>query len=249
MKFGESIALNCTGDAFPRATAKWKRPFSPKFEAIGSPLVISKVSSMNVGDYICQLENGVEPKAKRIIHVHARASAKPSVLKPSVQQVTITEGDNITLLCKCEQCLDGSEEIFWYRETQKIAENNPSINIEVDEVKNIISHPWELVNVSSKDSGKYTCHFANGIGADEYSIKLNVKKSLNIGNVKRGSHLKCVTNSDVNMIEILEYNPTETQIYSSFYDCTSSDAEHSDIFVMLLGKSIFVQKVFLKLCN
>lgn len=241
VKFGESILLNCTGDAFPKATAKWKRPFSSKFEAIGSPLVISKISSTNVGDYICQLENGVEPKVQRTVHVHSQANDKPTVLKPSIKQVTITEGDNITLLCKCKQCLDGSEEILWYRDTpQKIAETNPIMNIDTDDVKNVISYPWELMNVSLKDSGKYTCHFANGFGEDKYSIKLNVKKSLNIGNVKSGSHLKCISNSDVNMIEVLEHQNTGTQLFSSVYDCTSTDAKDSDISVLLLGKCVYI---------
>lgn len=220
------------------AMAKWQKPFSNKFEPIGSPLIISELHPNHFGEYICQLENGIEPNAIRSIHILPRANEQPKLFKPSITTLTITEGTNITLRCQCERCLDGSEEMVWiHKIDQNVIRSNPSEKLDADDLTNFISYSWKLINVSSNDSGVYICQFLNGFGEDEYSIQLNVNKPLNISNIKNGSHLKCIENKSVSTV-VLKMENEMDYITSNVYDCKSLGAEHFDVGVMIIGKFI-----------
>lgn len=231
--------MSCTGDAYPMATAQWDKPLETEFKFFGSPLTISSFKPSDEGEYICELRNGVEPNAKRRIRVRGQANDKPNILKPTTDSVSVSQGDDLTINCQCELC-QPLDTMMWIQEDdqQNWYEHTSMKNIISDEQGNRMNYELALKQVSPSKNGVYTCNLQNEFGADEFKIRVNVKKPLNIEQTgKDSSQHRCIMNKHVNSIEF-DTESADSKIASNVYDCNLFDREHADVAVVLMGNSI-----------
>lgn len=215
---------------------KWMKPFEDGFKTNGSSLTISSFQPLDGGEYICRLENGIEPSAERRIRAWGLANDKPNILKPNIGSVRISEGDDITLNCQCELC-ELLESSLWVQENDQyeISQNNDTEFIAGDEQVNRVNYRWILKNVSSSNNGIYTCSLENEFGSDELSIRLNVEKALDIAELKYGSHHRCIMNKHVDLVQFDTDNPNSS-ILSKVYDCNLFGDEKAIVSIVLMGK-------------
>ncbi|XP_055324358.1 hemicentin-1-like [Sitodiplosis mosellana] len=231
--YGQPLTIGCSANALPPAQTKWKLPSATEFKILEGPLHIEALSFSDEGQYECLLDNGVEPVATRTVKVRGEANGPPNILKPSIKQLNVSEGDDIVLNCHCEMC-DPLNTIFWTPETN---EDETNINDDIgeeNELANIIDFSRTIKNISLENSGKHTCFIENSHGSDSFSIEVNVKQSPNVKTLyEKSSYHKCVSNPYVNSVE-LESKSSNVTFPSNVYDCNASDAHRADISVMLL---------------
>lgn len=237
IKYGESIAINCTSDAFPPPTTKWQFPSDTNFQILESPLKIASFQFTDEGYYTCELDNGIKPPAQRKILVRGVTIAAPNITKPTVDYVNISEGDNITLICHCEMC-DPLDSLLWVFENDQheLTANGSPDDVISDIEHNIIDYHWKLESVSVNNSGTYTCQLDNSYGSDEYSIQVNVRQAPDVKKLEKDNlHHKCVVNKYVNVVEVKAEHSNLT-IPWKVYDCNSFDANSADLTIVILGK-------------
>lgn len=223
--------MNCTSEANPPATVKWQIPDSNESQVFNTPFTIPSFQASNEGTYLCILDNGIEPKAMRQIHIHGQSNAKPNVSKPKLKHISLLEGDNVTLNCQCDLC-EPLTSFMWLHEKPELYTNN-STDI-ITNNKRVI-YPWILKNVLVNESGFYTCLMENKWGTDEFTIEMVVKKRIELTNISRNSlYHKCTINKHVNLIEVGAERKQFT-VTSNLFDCISLDAKRADLAIILLG--------------
>lgn len=240
IKYGDSVAINCTADALPPAKTKWQLPSAENVQIIESPLKIPSFQFTDEGYYICELDNGIEPPAQRTILVRGETIAAPNITKPTVKYVNISEGNNITLLCHCEMC-DPLDKLLWVFENDQheLTAHGSLEDVISSNEHNIIDYQWKVENVSVNNSGTYTCQLNNQYGVDEYSIQVNVRQPPIVEKLEKDNlYHKCVVNKYVHFVEVKAKHPNLT-IPSKVYDCNSFDGTSVDLTIVIVGKLKF----------
>lgn len=231
--YGSAISLNCTGDAFPAVTAKWRTPYSNDFRMAGSPLKIPSFMWMNQNDYICLLDNGVQFPAVRKITLFATEQS-PNLLKPNVTEVSVFEGDDITMDCICKRC-ERPANLWWFYESNE----NPLIS---DSITANLTYDQQLKRVAMENipitkAGIYKCQMqcSRQDCIDEFSIKVNVQKPHTVENMPTNKQFyRCIANEHV---EFIALNNSNNGIAWKMFSCRSPlDDKSVNLSIVLLGK-------------
>lgn len=235
VNYGSEIELNCTGDAFPSVIANWSTPLSNGLRISGSPLKIPSFKWMNQGQYECILDNGVEFAAHRKITLFA-AEKSPNLLKPSVTEVTVFEGDDIVMDCMCERC-EYPANLWWFHENN----SNPlnSMNVTANLTHDQQLKRIEMKIISMNESGIYKCQLecTHQKCIDEFTVKVVVRDPRTIANMPQNKQFyQCKSDMNVDWIEFTHLDDT---IPSNMYSCRSSlDDQIANFSVVLLGKRL-----------
>lgn len=243
VQYGDSLTIDCTARALPPAEIKWKLPSATELKMFESPLQIETFKFTDEGLYECIFDNGIEPAAIRKIKVRGLANGPPKISKSSIKQIKVSEGDDIDLNCHCEMCESQDVDkliLMWNSENNKQEKNvnNDLSKIKIHDLVNIIDYPLSIKNVTVENSGIYTCNISNEYGYDTYSIEVDVMQYRKVDTLQeKSSYHKCTSNQYGNSVQLRSENSGET-FPSNIYDCSTSDANNSDITVVLLGKFI-----------
>ncbi|XP_068709972.1 fibroblast growth factor receptor 3-like isoform X1 [Montipora foliosa] len=193
---GNTVKMDCSASGFPRPTVVWYKD-GVIFQARkgGSRLYIGEFTTVvtirdvvpsDSGFYTCNVSNahGWINHSYRV-DVHERVRAKPVVLE--MENVTVMEGENATLLCKAlSDSMPHFQWLRWLAPPTNASGNisNPSYEVIKQNVQGGNNHllvphgdtsklefhgvKLTLVNVTKKDEGKYTCIVGNAVG---YTVK------------------------------------------------------------------------------
>lgn len=227
--YGESIVVNCTAFALPSPQIKWKVPHATMFETFVNPLQIESFQFSDEGVYECNLDNGIEPIAVRKVTLKGQANSPPNISKIAINQLNVTEGDDINLICHCEMC-EPLQMLTWNQKDN-------STQMHSDDSINRIDFTLNIKNISIDDNGTYTCQMFNEFGNDTFSIDINVKQAPKIENIpETNSYHKCTANEFVNLVELEDDNGNNLIKPFNAYDCIASSENNTDITIVLLGK-------------
>lgn len=185
--------------------------------------MIPSFNFSDIGEYLCNLDNGIPPSEDRKVSLHGSISYAPRISKPDLKTFNVFEGDDVTLICHCRLCEPTG--VF-------ATKDNVTIQKEDEDNKEDFRLKINLKNISLGDSGEYRCKLGNGFGSSEKNMELNVKPSPNVEHLKNVH--KCNVNKHINAID-LKATSFNLTITSRIYDCISDD---QSITVMLLGKLI-----------
>ncbi|XP_078281510.1 basement membrane-specific heparan sulfate proteoglycan core protein [Rhinoraja longicauda] len=155
---GETVELHCqvTGQPQPRIT--WYRsagPLTTNHQVDGSVLRILRVTSADVGDFICRAENvlGMQEIRFSVLITSISQSRPPTVLvHPS--PTSVTEGETVELHCQVTG--QPQPRITWYRSAGPLTTNH-----QVD------GSVLRILRVTSADVGDFICRANNALGMQE----------------------------------------------------------------------------------
>ncbi|XP_055544266.1 interference hedgehog-like isoform X2 [Wyeomyia smithii] len=109
---GSTVLLECTGVANPTPQASWTRrdglPISDHSEVLSYGLQISDVVPEDQGEYICRLDNGVEPALLHTIKLTVLEA--PQIIEPPRPTLT-NESESLELECIARG--SPTPEIYW----------------------------------------------------------------------------------------------------------------------------------------
>lgn len=188
--------------------------------------MIPSFNFSDIGVYLCNLYNGIEPSADRQVKLQGLPSHAPRISKPDLKSFNVFEGDDVILICHCTLCTPSAA--FAYKSVGN--QDNDTIPYKSEDNPEYFRLKINFKNISLSDSGKYRCVLRNEIGSSEKTIDLNVKSSPNIEHLKNVH--QCNVNKHINSID-LKATSSNLTITSKIYDCISDD---QSITVMLLGK-------------
>lgn len=176
VRIGESAMLSCRAIAgIPTPTVVWTRrdqvPLSKRVEEkyVGT-ILISNITFEDAGQYECRASN----VAGEVSTTSSIIVQQPPVIRilPEVQELTITEGDELKLEC--------------------FAEGSPLPNVRWTEPKDIglkgvpefitrgfFNEAQGLIhkyNIDRSDEGTYVCHASNEAGEDQKYITVLIEK-------------------------------------------------------------------------
>lgn len=226
IKYGSTAYINCTGDALPPAKAQWTRISGEplNFKQIDNALVIPSFNFSDIGEYLCNLDNGIKPKGFHTVSLHGLISYAPRISKPDLKSFNVFEGDDVILICHCTLCTPSAAYAL---------KDNDTIPNKSEDYPDYFLLKINFKNISLGDSGKYRCVLRNKIGSSEKHIELNVKASPNVENLKNVH--QCNVNKYINSIDMKVTSSSNLTITSRIYNCIS---DGQSITVMLLGKLI-----------
>lgn len=186
VRVGESAMLSCRAVAgIPSPTVVWHRrdqsPFSDKIrEEYPGTIVISDITLGEAGDYECRATN-IAGEVTQTVPLYVQ---QPPIitLRPSVQELKLTEGDELKLDCEAEGI--PSATVQWKQPGDLEVEfglrgvpAGPSFGLS----SHAAIHKY---NVRRADAGTYICHASNAAGSEEKYITVLVE-------TKRGDVGKC----------------------------------------------------------
>ncbi|XP_032903835.1 basement membrane-specific heparan sulfate proteoglycan core protein isoform X4 [Amblyraja radiata] len=160
---GEMVELQCqvTGQPQPRIT--WYRtagPLTTNHQVDGSVLRILRVTSADVGDFICRAENvlGMQEIRFSVLITSISGSRPPTVLvHPS--PTSVTEGEMVEL--QCQVTGQPQPRITWYRTAGPLTTNH-----QVD------GSVLRILHVTTADAGEYVCRAENALGLQEITFSV-----------------------------------------------------------------------------
>ncbi|NXS62242.1 PPN protein, partial [Brachypteracias leptosomus] len=218
---GERVRLPCTVEASPTLTIEWQKDGQP----LSSPrhrqqpdgaLVISRVSSEDVGFYTCIASNGRDRDQRRVLF-RPLGELRITGLLPSI---TVPEGGTAQLHCT----VTGSNvNIRWSRNGVPMRADGHHIHLSQDG-RLIIS------NVQEADEGSYTCSAyssSNSVSASTEVKVLRNRPSTTVNHVVDPSR-ECVDQPHLaNCDLILQAQLCSNGYYSSF--CCATCSRHQPL--------------------
>jgi len=160
--------------------------FSPKNNpkaietiASGNQMEIKALSRDSIGDYICEVDNGIGTKQKRTITVEINPAKPPKIIKTSSTDVIVKSGSTFELECKCDNC-SPLNEYFWNL-------NGTIIDKTTNRIKNLEGKRWDILNnfknataiyklkvENAAKDGHYECGLSNVLGKDKITYNVIV---------------------------------------------------------------------------
>ncbi|XP_058236629.1 B-cell receptor CD22-like isoform X2 [Hemibagrus wyckioides] len=185
---GSSVTLTCNSDANPPVkTYTWYKQAT----SVGNEktYTISKISSMDTGEYKCKCSNEVGHQESNSVTLNVLYPPKNvSVsISPSGE---IVEGSLVTLTCSSD-ANPPVKTYTWYKQATSVGTEKT----------------YTISNISSEDTGEYKCRCSNEIGHQESnSVSLNVlypPKNVSVsispsGEIVEGSSVTLTCSSDAN---------------------------------------------------
>lgn len=176
VRVGESAMLSCRAIAgIPTPTIVWARrdraPLSSRVEEkYAGTILISNITFEDAGEYECIASN----IAGEVSTTSSILVQQPPIIRilPEVQELTITEGDELKLECFAEGL--PSPSVRW-TEPKDISSTQVSgipTRAFIPEAQGFI-HKY---NVDRSDEGTYICHASNAAGEDQKYITILIQQ-------------------------------------------------------------------------
>jgi len=187
---GNTLKLDCSAQGYPRPTVRWykdaallqerKRGSKLRLSRWTTVLVLKDVVPSDSGRYTCNVSNAHGwINHSYYVDVHERIRTKPVVLE--IKNVTVYEGENVTLLCKVfSDSMPHFRWLRWFPTNSSGHNGTGSFSYEVlkhsirsihkdlvsptDNKVDPLAASMTIVNVTKKSEGKYTCIVGNAIG-------------------------------------------------------------------------------------
>ncbi|RWS20219.1 Down syndrome cell adhesion molecule-like protein Dscam2, partial [Leptotrombidium deliense] len=158
------VECKASGNPIPRII--WKRN-DKEHSSVDGKLVFKQVELEDAGKYDCIVDNGVETPLVKSITVKVNAQVSPQIL-PVAPFTSITEHSRFVFFCSVSQ---GTSPLFfsWSKDGKSIDKTNS--RIKTDELISTLT----VDEVTSSDSGNYTCTVRNAFGKDTQTVTLLVK--------------------------------------------------------------------------
>ncbi|NXM39917.1 PPN protein, partial [Gymnorhina tibicen] len=215
---GERVRLPCTVEASPALTIEWQKDGQP----LSSPrhrqqsdggLVISRVSSEDIGFFTCIASNGRDRDQRRVL-LRPLGELRITGLQPSI---TVPEGGTAHLHCTVT---GNNVNIRWSRNGVPMRGDGHHIHLSQD-------GSLTISNVQEADEGSYTCSAYSSSSSVSASTEVKVLRSRPSTTVSHGADLsrECVDQPHLaNCDLILQAQLCGNEYYSSF--CCASCARH-----------------------
>ncbi|RLW10538.1 hypothetical protein DV515_00002252 [Chloebia gouldiae] len=215
---GERVRLPCTVEASPALTIEWQKDGQP----LSSPrhrqqsdgaLVISRVSSEDIGFFSCIASKGRERDQRQVL-LRPRGELRITGLLPSI---TVPEGGTAQLHCTVT---GNNVNIRWSRNGVPMRGDGHHIHLSQD-------GSLTISNVQEADEGSYTCSAYSSSSSVSASSEVKVLRSRPSTTVSHTVDLgrECVDQPHLaNCDLILQAQLCGNEYYSSF--CCASCARH-----------------------
>lgn len=177
VRVGESAMLSCRAIAgIPAPTVIWHRrdqsPFSERIrEEYPGTILISDITLGEAGDYECEGSN-IAGEVTQTIPLYVQQT--PTItLRPDVQELKLTEGDELKLDCEADGIPSAS--VHW-KEPADLESDSGLRGIPSPVPFGYSSHAAiHKYNVRRSDAGTYVCHASNAAGSEEKYITVLIE--------------------------------------------------------------------------
>ncbi|NWU01608.1 PPN protein, partial [Urocynchramus pylzowi] len=215
---GERVRLPCTVEASPALTIEWQKDGQPLSSPRHRPqsdgaLVISRVSSEDVGFFTCLASNGRDREQRQVL-LRPLGELRITGLLPSI---TVPEGGTAQLHCTVT---GNNVNIRWSRNGVPMRGDGHHIHLSQD-------GSLTISNVQEADEGSYTCSAYSSSSSVSASSEVKVLRSRPSTTVSHIVDLsrECVDQPHLaNCDLILQAQLCGNEYYSSF--CCASCARH-----------------------
>lgn len=178
-KLKNTVSIACVVSGDPPPQIYWKKdgkPLANNVQVKNGSIVISDVSKSDVGIYYCIAQTPfvvMSRSASLVLH-------GPPVIVEPLRSESVKTGATVSFYCKAMS--DPVPEISWLKNEEALVY---SPRIKQDKQMQML----QLVNVTEKDAGKYTCVAKNKFGEERKSATLYVDGSSGIA-ARAGSEKK-----------------------------------------------------------
>lgn len=176
VRIGESAMLSCRAIAgIPSPTVVWSRrdqsPFSHRIkEEYPGTILISDITLGEAGEYECKASNiaGEVSETTPLYVIQPPAIT----MRPDVQELRLTEGDELKLECEAEGI--PSPSVRWQEPNRELPESSVS---RIGGIPGSVSShaAVQKYNIRRSDAGTYICHANNDAGTEQKYITVYVE--------------------------------------------------------------------------
>lgn len=170
---GETVMLRCQVTGIPPPQVKWYKEIIDSGETIREDLGITgayfslKMTKDSGGIYICQADNGIQPKADR--HFRIDVELMPIITVP-MKQIKQEQGKPTKLQCMVEGHSLGK--VKWFYKGRRIVRDD-RISFSVHNTSsNVVTYFMAIQSLESGDFGIYTCNVSNNAGNAQAQVEL-----------------------------------------------------------------------------
>lgn len=170
---GETVMLRCQVTGIPPPQVKWYKEIIDSGETIREDLGITgayfslKMTEDSGGIYICQADNGIQPKADR--HFRINVELMPIITVP-MKQIKQEQGKPTKLQCMVEGHSLGK--VKWFYKGRRIVRDD-RISFSVHNTSsNVVTYFMAIQSLESGDFGIYTCNVSNNAGSAQAQVEL-----------------------------------------------------------------------------
>lgn len=170
---GETVMLRCQVTGIPPPQVKWYKEIIDSGETIREDLGITgayfslKMTKDSGGIYICQADNGIQPKADR--HFRINVELMPIITIP-MKQIKQEQGKPTKLQCMVEGHSLGK--VKWFYKGRRIVRDD-RISFSVHNTSsNVVTYFMAIQSLESGDFGIYTCNVSNNAGSAQAQVEL-----------------------------------------------------------------------------
>lgn len=170
---GETVMLRCQVTGIPPPQVKWYKEIIDSGETIREDLGITgayfslKMTEDSGGIYICQADNGIQPKADR--HFRIDVELMPIITVP-MKQIKQEQGKPTKLQCMVEGHSLGK--VKWFYKGRRIVRDD-RISFSVHNTSsNVVTYFMAIQSLESGDFGIYTCNVSNNAGNAQAQVEL-----------------------------------------------------------------------------
>ncbi|KAG1665359.1 Down syndrome cell adhesion molecule [Nymphon striatum] len=182
----QDVRMDCSVGGYPLPVVTWAKLLEgrvkQKIEKVdkryyihsNGTLLVKNVSGDEIGSYLCEASNDVEPSLSKEIQL---TMGTPPVVELPATLKTINKGHNLSIPCYVRGL--NISKIVWKKTTS-------SQTIELRSKKRItikknlgpvsITSTLLIVNVMKRDNGVYTCTTSNTFGQAEKSVKVIIQE-------------------------------------------------------------------------
>ena len=191
-KVGDSLKIKCPIHGYPQPIVSWAKDEADisyawsRYRTTRKTLKIKRVSKEDMGVYVCTGINGFGKAETRIELVVINPEDFPSISETDISKlaepmfteetvratkdITVNVGENVSLLCVAEG--HPAPRLSWYKNNELYRDSGTSLMMK---------------EVTTTDSGVYTCVAQNMVGSTSVKYRLNVMDGE--GKVEEGTDL------------------------------------------------------------
>lgn len=170
---GETVMLRCQVTGIPPPQVKWYKEIVDSGEKIREDLGITgayfslKMTEDSGGIYICQADNGIQPKADRYFRINVELM--PIITVP-MKQIKQEQGKPTKLQCMVEGHSLG--EVKWFYKGRRIVRDDRITFSVHNTSSNVVTYFMAIQSLESGDFGIYTCNVSNNAGSAQAQVEL-----------------------------------------------------------------------------
>ncbi|CAN7983557.1 unnamed protein product, partial [Ixodes pacificus] len=170
---GSSVDIDCSATGSPAPKITWQR-VKVRHQSAAHPngtLVLSNLDVNDMGQYMCEANNGVEPSLKKTITVRVNGTEIPEI-RPFAFPPNLRVGEKALLTC---HVTSGSQPITfsWLKDGNTMAANQ-GIRLRSESEYSVML----MESVQPTHVGNYTCIAKNKHGFDSFTAVLEVECKL-----------------------------------------------------------------------